>query len=154
MTKVFKNLSAEDIRDSAHEFADEIKKAQIIMFPGEMCIRDRYSASLCKEAFLKVRRLVEKVAKRLASALARCNKNFLELKKICEDVIVLDSIGAVTMALIHLLHKPSDVYKRQAYAVAGESNARETGWALRALTALYIETGEEKYRIKCDKRCV
>lgn len=40
-----------------------------------------YSASLCKEAFLKVRRLVEKVDKRLASALARCNKNFLELKK-------------------------------------------------------------------------
>ena len=33
VTKVFKNLSAEDIRDSAHEFADEIKKAQIIMFP-------------------------------------------------------------------------------------------------------------------------
>ena len=64
-----------------------------------------YSASLCKEAFLKVRRLVEKVDKRLASALARCNKNFLELKKICDDVIVLDSIGAVTMALNSLFEE-------------------------------------------------
>ena len=67
--------------------------------------RDMYSASLCKEAFLKVRRLVEKVDKRLASALARCNKNFLELKKICDDVIVLDSIGAVTMALNSLFEE-------------------------------------------------
>ena len=43
--------------------------------------------------------------KRLASALARCNKNFLELKKICDDVIVLDSIGAVTMALNSLFEE-------------------------------------------------
>lgn len=61
--------------------------------------REMYSASLYKENFLKVRRLVEKVDKRLATALAKCNKNFLELKRICDDVIVLESIGAVTMSL-------------------------------------------------------
>ena len=38
-----------------------------------------------------------------------------------------------------------------AYAVAGESSARETGWALRALTALYVETGNEKYKSRCDR---
>ena len=32
-----------------------------------------------------------------------------------------------------------------AYQVSGESNARETGWALRSLTALYVETGDEKW---------
>ncbi len=37
------------------------------------------------------------------------------------------------------------------YAKAGESNARETGWALRTLTALYIETGDRKWLTKCDK---
>lgn len=32
----------------------------------------------------------------------------------------------------------------------GEINARETGWAMRSLTALYIETNEEKWLSKCD----
>ena len=45
VTKVFKNLSAEDIRDSAHEFADEIKKAQIIMFPGGFSAGDEPDGS-------------------------------------------------------------------------------------------------------------
>ncbi len=32
----------------------------------------------------------------------------------------------------------------------GEANARETGWALRTLTALYIETNDDKWLEKCD----
>ena len=34
VTKVFKNLTAEDIRDSVEEFEKAIAQAQIIMFPG------------------------------------------------------------------------------------------------------------------------
>ncbi len=36
------------------------------------------------------------------------------------------------------------------YAHAGEANARETGWALRTLTALYIETRDKKWLSKCE----
>ncbi len=36
------------------------------------------------------------------------------------------------------------------YQTAGESNARETGWALRTLTALYIETQDKKWLEKCE----
>lgn len=36
------------------------------------------------------------------------------------------------------------------YAVAGEANARETGWALRTLTALYVETNDTKWTKKCE----
>ena len=32
----------------------------------------------------------------------------------------------------------------------GEINARETGWAMRTLVALYAETGDEKWLEKCD----
>jgi hypothetical protein len=32
----------------------------------------------------------------------------------------------------------------------GEINARETGWAMRTLTALYIETNDEKWLEKCE----
>ena len=37
-----------------------------------------------------------------------------------------------------------------AYQVHGESNARETGWALRSLTALYIETADPKWLEKAE----
>lgn len=37
------------------------------------------------------------------------------------------------------------------YAQVGEANARETGWALRTLTALYIETRDVKWIGKCQK---
>lgn len=33
----------------------------------------------------------------------------------------------------------------------GEANARETGWALRTLTALYIETRDSRWLEKCDR---
>lgn len=36
------------------------------------------------------------------------------------------------------------------YQTSGESNARETGWALRTLTALYVETHDKRWLAKCD----
>jgi len=36
------------------------------------------------------------------------------------------------------------------YAKPGEANARETGWALRALVALYVETRDKKWLGKCE----
>lgn len=36
------------------------------------------------------------------------------------------------------------------YQVSGESNARETGWALRTLTALYVETNDDKWIARCE----
>ncbi len=35
------------------------------------------------------------------------------------------------------------------YRTSGESSARETGWALRTLTALYVETNDPKWLEKC-----
>ena len=37
------------------------------------------------------------------------------------------------------------------YAKAGEANARETGWALRTLTALYVETNDKRWLSKCER---
>lgn len=38
----------------------------------------------------------------------------------------------------------------ETYQAKGESNARETGWALRSLTALYQETGEARWLEKAE----
>ncbi|MCM1100780.1 MAG: hypothetical protein NC079_02475 [Clostridium sp.] len=37
------------------------------------------------------------------------------------------------------------------YAKVGEANARETGWALRTMTALYVETRDEKWLSPCSR---
>ena len=45
VTKVFKNLTAQDIRESVDVFAEEIKNAQIIMFPGGFSAGDEPDGS-------------------------------------------------------------------------------------------------------------
>ncbi len=45
VTKVFKNLSAQDIRDSVEVYRNEISKAQIIMFPGGFSAGDEPEGS-------------------------------------------------------------------------------------------------------------
>ena len=45
VTRVFKNLSAEDIRDSVQEFEKAISQAQIIMFPGGFSAGDEPDGS-------------------------------------------------------------------------------------------------------------
>ena len=69
--------------------------------------REMFSASLCKEDFLTLKRelnyVIERqpltkmlkkpsVAKRLVSALERCNKELLRLKKECDECTVLESV--------------------------------------------------------------
>ena len=65
ITKVFKNLDAEDIRDSVAEFEEAIAQAQIIMFPGGFSAGDEPdgSAKFFATAFqnAKIKEAVEKL---------------------------------------------------------------------------------------------
>lgn len=67
--------------------------------------REMYSAALFKEKFLEVRKLVANHDKRLASALAKCNKELLELKRECDSVKVLPSVGALALSLSRLFEE-------------------------------------------------
>ena len=98
--------------------------------------RDMYSAALYKEDFLKVRKLVEKVDKRLSSALAKCNKNFLELKRKCDDVAVLGSIGAVTMSLDRLFEEFTRFFEEKPEFEYSEE-ASELFFAVRHFLNMY-----------------
>ncbi len=75
---VFRNLTAEDIRESVEEFAKQIAKAQIIMFPGGFSAGDEPdgSAKFFATAFqnAKIREEVEKLLnERDGLALGICN---------------------------------------------------------------------------------
>lgn len=58
------------------------------------------------------------------------------------DERALETALGIGENILRLLETPM-------YQVSGESNARETGWALRTLTALYVETWDEKWTEKC-----
>ena len=78
VTKVFKNLTAEDIRDSVDEFEKAINQAQIIMFPGGFSAGDEPdgSAKFFATAFrnAKIKEAVDKLlGERDGLALGICN---------------------------------------------------------------------------------
>ena len=78
ITKVFKNLTAEDIRESVNEFENAINQAQIIMFPGGFSAGDEPdgSAKFFATAFrnAKIKEAVDRLlGERDGLALGICN---------------------------------------------------------------------------------
>lgn len=65
--------------------------------------REMYSASICKEDILEVKRKVKKYSPRLARALEKVNKQLLELKKTCDKYEVLENTGAVSMGMLQVM---------------------------------------------------
>lgn len=66
--------------------------------------RNMYSAMLCKEDFLEMRRLVRGKSALLTQALEKCNRYLLTLKRECEDGCQrLMQVGGFTIHLMHLV---------------------------------------------------
>lgn len=66
--------------------------------------RNMYSAVLCKEDFLEMRRLVRGKSALLTQALEKCNRYLLTLKRECEDGCQkLTQVGGFTIHLMHLM---------------------------------------------------
>ena len=65
--------------------------------------RQMYSAELCKEDFLSVKKLVKGEAPRFAKRLEACNKILLAMKKECENYKVLDNISHFGIQLMNVL---------------------------------------------------
>lgn len=65
--------------------------------------REMYSAGICKEDFLRVKRLVKNEDEKLASRLEECNKQLLALKRECEDYQVLNSVSHIYLKLMKLM---------------------------------------------------
>ncbi|MBR5509895.1 MAG: ATP-dependent DNA helicase [Lachnospiraceae bacterium] len=66
--------------------------------------RTMYSASLCKEDFLQIKRLIKGKSALLTQTLDRCNRHLLILKRECEDGYQRQQqIGGFTLHLMHLM---------------------------------------------------
>ena len=65
--------------------------------------RQMYSAELCKEDFLAVKKLVKGEAPWFAKRLEACNKILLAMKKECENYKVVDNISHLGIQLMNVL---------------------------------------------------
>ena len=64
--------------------------------------REMYSALLCKESFLELKRTVKAYDERIAKNLDKCNKEMLALKRECEGCQVVEETDALVRALMRL----------------------------------------------------
>ena len=62
-----------------------------------------YSATLCKEDFLELARIVKEVSGKLYWILKKCNKHLLEYKRECDNYEVLENIAGFSLQLMNLL---------------------------------------------------
>lgn len=65
--------------------------------------REMYSASLYKEDFLEIKKLIKPYHKKLERALERCNKHLLEMKRSCDTYQVVDHMGGFSISLMNLM---------------------------------------------------
>ena len=67
--------------------------------------RAMYSTSICKEDFLKIKKLVKYGEPKLVSALESCNRQLLTLKRECDGCQILNSVSHVYIKLLSLMTK-------------------------------------------------
>ena len=65
--------------------------------------RQMYSAELCKEEVLSVRRILKGHSRKLEKLLTSVNQKLLELKRRCEDILILEDLGGMHVTLLRLL---------------------------------------------------
>ena len=64
--------------------------------------REMYSASLYKEDFLEIKKLLMPVSRKAARALDKCNKYMLEWKRECDGYALYSDIAAFALALMNV----------------------------------------------------
>lgn len=65
--------------------------------------RKMYSASICKEDFLKIKKLVKSRDVKLSKRLDESNRQLLAMKRECEDYQILDSVSHLYLKLMNLM---------------------------------------------------
>ncbi len=74
--------------------------------------REMYSAVLVKENFLKVKRLVKEVDKRLSSWLDKCSREMLKMKRQCDTVRIIDDCSKFPATLERLVSAMQIFFER------------------------------------------
>ena len=98
--------------------------------------RQMYSAELCKEDFLSVKKLVKGEAPRFAKRLEACNKILLAMKKECENYKVLDNISHFGIQLMNVLSE-TDRYLEECVDKEVRGNVLDFYFQVRSFLNIY-----------------
>ena len=107
--------------------------------------REMYSASIIKEDFLEIKKLIKETSPRLTRYLNRVNRLLLEMKRECEGTEILSDVGPLVMALSSVfseLEKFLDQYRE----FKDREAALELYFSVRSFLSIYERT-DEHYRI-------
>ena len=107
--------------------------------------REMYSASIIKEDFLEIKKLIKETSPRLTRYLNRVNRLLLEMKRECEGIEILSDVGPLVMALSSAfseLEKFLDQYRE----FKDREAALELYFSVRSFLSIYERT-DEHYRI-------
>ncbi|MBD9017561.1 MAG: ATP-dependent DNA helicase [Coprococcus comes] len=103
--------------------------------------RQMYSAELCKEDFLAVKKLVKGEAPRFAKRLEACNKILLAMKKECENYKVLDNISHFGIQLMNVLSE-TDRYLEECVDKEVRETVLDFYFQVRSFLNIYDELDE------------
>ena len=107
--------------------------------------RAMYSASIYKEDFLLVKRIMKTYHPKIVKLLDRCNKILLELKRECETYVVYDSIGNLHFALLRLVSE-LDEFLQKPMEFAGRKEVVDFYFSVRTFINI-AELVDEHYVI-------
>ena len=103
--------------------------------------REMYSAVLVKEQFLKVKKLMKLLDRKMEQKLERCNRVLLSYKRECDKVLLLPDVNDLYLALTALMGEMEEFRDRAAGTDPGE-DYRELFFAVRHFLNMYEERGE------------
>ena len=107
--------------------------------------REMYSASLCKEDFLAVKRIMKPYSKKIERLLERCNKVLLEYKRECETYVLHEHIGNFSFSLMNLASE-LDEFLQSPMEFSGKKEVLDLYFDIR--NYLRVEEDlDEKYQI-------
>lgn len=115
--------------------------------------RTMYSAVLCKEDFLEVRRSMPEYAKRLRNALNRCNKEMLDLKKNWGSKAVIAETDKLVYALLRLVTE-ADLFLEEEENPEVRNRLLELYFQVQHYLNMYdlMDEGYEIYVLESEKR--
>lgn len=75
--------------------------------------REMYSASIYKEDFLAVKKLIKQYDAKLAADFDKCNRILLDYKRECERYVIYENIGTLVFALMRLASRLDEFLQKR-----------------------------------------
>ncbi|MCI5857710.1 MAG: ATP-dependent DNA helicase [Agathobacter sp.] len=103
--------------------------------------REMYSARLCKEDFLQIKRLLTPYNRKLVKGLERCNRILLDMKRECDEYEIYDDIGPLLYALTRLA-SDLDEFLQKPVDIAGRDDVLDFYFEVRNFLDIYDRVDE------------